>query len=110
MPEDYYFSGMIAFFLWGHIIEDPNQECYRSKQFQIGDSAPEEKGLHSRRQIKKEAARAELKQRDIGAATPGSPFKRDATLSQQIEIAKKLQAARSFEERRTLSTMIIRLP
>ena len=101
MPEDYYFSGMIAFFLWGHIIEDPNQECHRSKQFQIGDSAPEEKGFHSRRQIKKEAARAELKQRDIGAATPGSPFKRGATLSQQIEIAK-LQAARSFEERRTL--------
>jgi hypothetical protein len=27
MPKDY-FSGMIAFFLWGHIIEDPNQECY----------------------------------------------------------------------------------
>ncbi|KAI2496257.1 hypothetical protein MHU86_18261 [Fragilaria crotonensis] len=47
MPEDYYFSGMIAFFLWGHIIEDPNQECYRSKQFQIGDSAPEEKGLQA---------------------------------------------------------------
>ena len=101
MPEDYYFSGMIAFFLWGYIIEDPNQECYRSKQFQIGDSAPEEKGLHSRRQIKKEAARAESKQRDIGAATPGSPFKRGASLSQQIEIAK-LHAARSFEAKRTL--------
>lgn len=101
MPEDYYFSGMIAFFLWGHIIDDPNQECYRSKQFQIGDSAPEEKGLNSRRQIKKEAARAESKQRDIGAATPGSPFKRGATLSQRIEIAK-LQSARCFEARRAL--------
>ena len=99
MPKDY-FSGMIAFFLWGHIIEDPNQECYQSKQFQIGDSAPEEKGFHSRRQIKKEAGRAESKQRDVGAAL-GLPFKQGATLSQQIEIAK-LQAARTFEERRTL--------
>ena len=101
MPEDYYFSGMIVFYLWGHIIDNPNQECYRSKQFQIGDSVPEEKGFHSKRQIKKEAARAESKQRDIGAATPGSPFKRGATLSQRIEIAK-LQSARCFETRRAL--------
>ncbi len=76
MPEDYCFTGMFASFLWGHIIEDPNQECYRSKQFQIGNSAPEEKWFHSRRQIKKEAVRAKSKQRDIGAATPGLPFKR----------------------------------
>jgi hypothetical protein len=101
MPEAYYFSGMIAFFLWDHITEDPNQECYRSKQLQTGDSVPEEKGFHSRRQIKKKAARAKSKQRDIGAATRGWPFKRGATLSQQIEIAK-LRAARTFEERCTL--------
>ncbi len=25
MPEEYCFSGMIAFFLWGFIIEDPQQ-------------------------------------------------------------------------------------
>jgi hypothetical protein len=30
-----FFSSMIASFLWGHMIEDPNQECYRSKQFHI---------------------------------------------------------------------------
>ena len=32
MPGDYYFSGMIAFFLWGHIIENHNQECFRLKK------------------------------------------------------------------------------
>ena len=32
MPGDYYFSGMIAFFLWGHIIENHNQECVRFKK------------------------------------------------------------------------------
>ena len=51
--------------------------------------------------MKKETARAKSKQRDIGAATPGLPFKQGATLSQQIEIAK-LQAAKTFKERRTL--------
>jgi hypothetical protein len=56
MPEDYCFSGMIAFFLWGFIIEDPQRAVYQSKQFQIGDSAREEKGANSRRQVKKEEA------------------------------------------------------
>jgi hypothetical protein len=56
MPEDYCFSGMIAIFLWGFIIEDPQCAVYQSKQFQIGDSAREEKGANSRRQVKKEEA------------------------------------------------------
>jgi hypothetical protein len=46
-------------------------------------------------------SRAASKQGAIGAATPGLPLKRGATLSQQIEIAK-LQATWTFEERHTL--------
>ncbi|KAI2489924.1 hypothetical protein MHU86_24647 [Fragilaria crotonensis] len=101
MPEDWYFPGMLAFFLWGFIVE--NEECaiYKSKQFQIGDSRPDEKGMNSRKQVRKECARAVKKERDTGAALPQSPFRRGATLSQQIEMAK-LHAARSMEERRTL--------
>ena len=100
MPEDYYFSGMIAFFLWGHIVED---ECYKSKQFQIGDTVSdnEQRGGNGRRQVKKEYALAETKQRDGGGGAVASPFRRGTTLSQQIEIAK-LQAARLIEERRSL--------
>ena len=52
MPEDWYFPGMLAFFLWGFIVE--NEECaiYKSKQFQIGDTKrPEEKGMNIRKQL-----------------------------------------------------------
>ncbi len=63
----------------------------------VKSDTSQNKGSHSRRQIKKEATKAEAKQRDSGVATPSMPFKRGATSSQQIEIAK-LQAARSFEE------------
>jgi hypothetical protein len=57
--------------------------------------------MNSRKQVRKECARAVKKERDTGAALPQSPFRRGATLSQQIEIAK-LQAVRSMEERRSL--------
>ena len=104
MPEDYCFSGMIAFFLWGFIIEDP-QQCavYQSKQFQIGDSVKEEKGANSRRQVKKEAASAGSSRRaTTDGALPASPFRRGGqSLNQQIEIAKLL-SARSMEDRRSL--------
>ena len=77
-------------------------ECYKSKQFQIGDTVSDNKqqGGNSRRQVKKEYALAETKQRDGGGAV-ASPFQRGTTLSQQIEIAK-LQAARLIKERRSL--------
>ena len=45
MPKDWYIPGMLAFFLWGFILEN-EEECavYKSKQFQIGDTTrPEEK-------------------------------------------------------------------
>jgi hypothetical protein len=63
MPEDWYFPGMLAFFLWGFIVE--NEECvvYKSKQFQIGDTTrPEEKGMNSRKQVRKECARVVKKE------------------------------------------------
>ncbi len=106
MPDDYYFTGMIAFFLWGFIVESPEQEVYRSKQFQILDSRREEKGLNSRKSIKKEAASMLSKQQNAGTGTGasvGSPFKRGATFSQQIEIAK-LFSARTMEERRSVDS------
>lgn len=103
MPEDWFFPGMLAFFLWGFIVENEEEcEVYKSKQFQIGDTTrPEEKGLNSQKQVRKECARAVKKERDTGAAQPQSPFRRGATLTQQIEMAK-LHAARSMEERRVL--------
>lgn len=91
MPEDYYFSGMIAFFLWGFIVDNNRLDKYRSKQFQINDSSPDQKGSNSRRQVRKDSASIVSIQRDTGAAA-GSPFKRGTTMSQQIEIAK-LQVA-----------------
>ena len=59
--------------------------------------------LNSRKAIKKETASVASKQRDAGAASAGSPFKRGATLSQQIEIAK-LQTANRLEERRSVDS------
>ena len=64
---------MIAF-LWGFVVESPEQEIYCSKQFQISDSSREERGLISRKAIKKEAASMSSKQQDAGAASVGSPF------------------------------------
>ena len=89
--------------MWGFIVESPEQEVYRSKQFQISDSPREERVLNSRKAIKKETASVASKQRDAGAASAGSPFKRGATLSQQIEIAK-LQTANRLEERRSVDS------
>jgi hypothetical protein len=100
MPEDYYFSGMIAFFLWGFIVDDNSLDHYRSKQFQVNDSSPDQKGSNSRRQVRKEAASIASGQRDAEAGA-GSPFKRGTTMSQQIEIAK-LQVATTIEERKSL--------
>ena len=100
MPEDYYSSGMIALFLWGFIVDDKSLDQYRSKQFQINDSSPDQKGNNSRRQVRKEAASIASSQRDVGAAA-GSPFKRGTTMSQQIEIAK-LKVATTIEERKSL--------
>ena len=69
MPEDYYFSGMIAFFLWGIIVYNDSLDQYRSKQFQTNDSSPDQKGSNSTRQIRKEAASIASSQHDVGAAT-----------------------------------------
>ena len=79
---------MIAFFLWGFIVESPVQEVCRSMQFQMNDSAREEQALNSRKAVKKEAASVASKERDGGIAFVGSPFQRGVTLNQQIEIAK----------------------
>lgn len=100
MLEDYIFPGMIAFFLWGFIIDDSsgNQGKYRSKQYQLDDSSPVQKGSKGRRQARKEARSIASREQDVGAAV-GSPFKRGITLNQQIEIAK-LQAATGIEERK----------
>ena len=102
MPEDNIFPGMIAFFLWGFIIDDSsgNEEKYRSKQYQLDDSSPDQKGSNGRRQVRKDAGSVVSGERDAGAAA-GSPFKRGTTLTQQIEIAK-LQAATGIEERKSL--------
>jgi hypothetical protein len=89
---------MVAFFLWGFIVED---DTYKSKQLQLTDSGRHEKGLNTRKHIKSEAASVTSKDRDTVAAVRSSPFRRGTTLSQQIEIAK-LQTARSIEERRAL--------
>jgi hypothetical protein len=79
----------------------PEQEMYRSKQFQVNDSAREERALNSRKAVKKEeAASVASKERDGGTVLIGSPFQRGVACNQQIEIAK-LQAVRSFEERRS---------
>ena len=106
IPEDYCFSGMISFFLWGFITEDP-QECavYQSIQVQIGDSVDKEKGANSRQQLKKEAASAASSWRaSNNGVLPASPFRRDRqSLDQQIKIAK-LAAARSMEDRRSLDS------
>ena len=91
MPDDYYFTCMIAFFFGGFIVESPEQEVYRSKQFQISDSRRKEKGMNSWKAIKKEAASMSSKQQNAGpgaGALVGSPFRHGATLSQQSEIAK----------------------
>ena len=112
MPDDYCFSGMIAFFLWGFIVDDPQCALFQSKQFQIGDSARGDKGANSRQQVKKEAASAASIRRDNDCTLPGSPFRRGQSLNQQIEIAK-LRTARSMEERRSIdnafSTALINL-
>ncbi|KAI2512428.1 hypothetical protein MHU86_1881 [Fragilaria crotonensis] len=101
MPEDYVFTGMIAFFLWGFIVESPEQEVYRSKQFQVNDSAREERALNSRKAVKKEAATVAPKERNGSIPLVESPFRRGVMLDQQkIEIAK-LTAFSSSEERRS---------
>jgi hypothetical protein len=103
MPEDYFFTGMIAFFLWGFIVESPEQEVYRSKQFQVSDTSDREARVrNSRKAVKKDAARAALKDRDSASAAGfvGSPFRRGVTFNQQIEIAK-LYAVRSLNEQKT---------
>lgn len=74
MPEDYIFTGMIAFFLWGFIVESPEQEVYRSKQFQVNDSAREERALNSRKAVKKEAATVAPKERNGSIPLVESPF------------------------------------
>jgi hypothetical protein len=58
MPEDWSFSEMIAFFLWSYIVDDDKCAVYKSIQFQIGDTANEERGRSSRKQVKEECVRA----------------------------------------------------
>jgi hypothetical protein len=38
MPDDYYFTGMIAFFLWGFITDDSVHPNHKSRHFQSKDS------------------------------------------------------------------------
>jgi hypothetical protein len=96
---------MLAFFLWEFIVESEECAAYKSKQFQIADTKrPEEKGMNTRKQVRKECACGVKKERDTGAALAQSPLCRWATLSQQLKIAK-LQAARSMEERRLLDNI-----
>ncbi len=64
------------------------QEVCRSMQFQMNDSAREERALNSRKAVKKEVASVALKERDGGIALVGLPFQRGVTFNQQIEIAK----------------------
>jgi hypothetical protein len=109
MPKDYMFDGMIAFFLWGHIVVDNDSgtsESYKSKQLQIGNSDAASSsagkwGQNSRPQVKKDAAIAASKDRDLGAAVGGgSPFRRGMTLTQQLEFVK-LESILSIKERRS---------
>ena len=103
MPADYSFTGMIAFFMWGFIVDDRVDEVYKSRQFQINDSILPNNvsnSTTSRKQIKKEAAIVKSRERDAGAGTTvASPFRRGMTITQQIEVAK-LETAKFLEERR----------
>jgi hypothetical protein len=98
---------MIAFFMWGFIVDDSVDEAYKSHQFQINDSVPlstnnASSSTTSRKQIKKEAASVSNRQRDKGAVTTvTSPFRHGMTVTQQIEVAK-LEAAKFLEERRLI--------
>ncbi len=85
---------MVAFFLWGFIVED---DTYKSKQFQLTDSGRHEKGLKTRKHMKTKAASVTSKDRDTVAAVRNSAFRRGTSFPQQIEIVK-LQTARSIEE------------
>jgi hypothetical protein len=51
MPEDHFFSGMVAIFLWGFIVED---NTYKSKQVQLSDSGRHKKGLNTKKQAHQE--------------------------------------------------------
>ena len=118
MPQDYCFSGMVAFFLWGFLV-DGDDEDYKSTQYQLGDSLhrfhPDtttnggvdvaEQGFArtcnaptSRKQVRKEVQAKASMERDAGAAA-GSPFKRGMTMTQQLEIVK-LQSIRAMDEQK----------
>ena len=124
MPQDYCFSGMVAFFLWGFLVDGHDEE-YKSTQYQLGDSSSRrlhcsdtttttggidvgEQGFTtrssnaptSRKQIRKEIQTRGSLERDAGAgAAAGSPFKRGMTMTQQLEIVK-LQSIRTMEEQK----------
>jgi hypothetical protein len=90
---------MVAFFLWGFIVED---DTYKSKQFQLTDSGRNEKGLNTRKHIKSEAASATGIERGTRAPAKSSPFRRGTNVSyQEVEI-EKIHTYRSGEERRAL--------
>lgn len=122
MPEDYCFSGMVAFFLWGFLVDADNEE-YKSTQYQLGDSnrrvdpdttttyACDDENAEgcfsrslsaptSRKQVRKEMrAKSSMENNAVGAASSGSPFKRGMTMSQQLEVVK-LQSVRTMEEQK----------
>ena len=94
MPEDWYFPGMLAFFLWGFIVE--NEECvvYKSKQFQIGDTTrPEEKGMNSRKQVRKECARVVKKKEILEQHYPSHPFAGGLLFCSRLNLQSCMQFA-----------------
>ena len=88
MPEDWYFSGMIAFFLWGYSFDDDKCAAYKLKQFQIGDTAIEESGMNSRKQVKKECAQLKASKETAQRLLLSLPFVGGTMLTQKVEIAK----------------------
>ncbi|KAI2491368.1 hypothetical protein MHU86_23188 [Fragilaria crotonensis] len=107
MPEDYVFTGMIAFFLWGFIVESPEQEVYRSKQFQVNDSAREERALNSRKAVKKEATVAPKERNGsiplirIGKILKVSESDHPLVLEIQSLMAEKSVLAEEYKKRKS---------
>ena len=96
MPEDSYFPVMLS----SSGVHCRNEACavYKSKQFQIVDTKrPEEKGMTSRKQVRKECSSCAVKERmTLEQHHVPSPLLQGASLLQQIEIAKLHQAVHSM--------------
>ena len=74
MPDDYSFVRMIAFFLWGFIVED-SMEPFKLKLFKIGSNEPIQTGSgNGRSKVRNEAMIQANAERDAGAPhCPGLP-------------------------------------